>query len=270
MYDKSAEYVRKSIHFLDKISYIPALFVSIIFFIFFLEILVNPFNWIYLSSTYLLGSFIGFLLYNYDKNYISPLIQNEEFDGIILNALFLGIVGSVFHGTGIFILIKGLLILFYKINEDFLTSKYKKKNYRQDFSLKLYNSLNSISSIAALMIIMLVFYKLGISVILNVFDQLIIGNFQILFEPFYIYLIISVIIVVFDHSNEEFFKDTLDFSPKVGGKDLIKGILSCCFYAAGIFILFRGIVLISLPEQNKNISHIRSKKREEGLVINSN
>jgi len=231
MYDKSAEYVRKSIHFLDKISYIPALFVSIIYFIFFLEILVNPFDWIYLSSTYLLGSFIGFLLYNYDKNYISPLIHNEEFDDIILDALCWGIVGCIFYGTGIFILIKGLLILFYKINEDFLIIKDKKKNYRQNFSLKLYSSLNSISSIAALVIIMLVFYKLGVSVILNLFDQLIIGNFQILFEPFYIYLIISIIIVVFDHSNEEFFKDTLDLSPKVGGKVIVSldGVgLGCC------------------------------------------
>ncbi|MHA2180784.1 MAG: hypothetical protein ACXAAH_05110, partial [Promethearchaeota archaeon] len=69
---RSAENIKKYIHFLDKISYVPALVVSIIFFIFFLEILVNPFDWIYLSSTYLLGSIIGFLLYNYDKNYISP------------------------------------------------------------------------------------------------------------------------------------------------------------------------------------------------------
>jgi len=270
MDDKSVKYVEKYIHFLDKISYIPALCVSIIFFIFFLEILVNPFNWIFLSSTYLLGSIIGFLLYIYDKNHISPKIQNEQFNQVILDSLCWGIIGCIFHGTGIFILIKGLLILFYNIDEDFLNSNDKKKDNRLNFRLKLYSSLNSISSLAGLVIILLVFYNLGISVMLNVFEQLVIGNFQVLFEPFYICLIISVIVLLFDHSNDEFFKATLDPNPKIGAKDLIKGIIGCSFYAASIFILFRGIILVSLPEYKKNKSHIRSEKRKEGLVKYSN
>ncbi|MFX0082410.1 MAG: hypothetical protein ACFE94_11740 [Candidatus Hodarchaeota archaeon] len=270
MDNKSVEYVKKFIHFFDKISYIPPLCVSIIFFIFFLEILVNPFDRIHLFSTYLLGSIIGFLLYNYDKNYISPRIYNEEFDHIILDAMCWGIIGCIFHGTGIFILIKGFLILICKIDEDFLNTTDKKKENRINFSLKLYNSLNSISSLAGLVIILFVFYYLGISVILNVFNQLVIGNFQILFEPFYICLIISVIIILFDHSNDEFFNVSLDLNLKVGSKDLIKGIIGCCFYAASIFILFRGITLIFLPEHKKNISHMRSMIKEDGLVIYSN
>jgi len=270
MDDKSVEYVKKSIHFLDKISYVPALSVSIIFFIFFLEILVNPFNWIYLSSTYLLGSIIGFLLYIYDKNFISPKIDNEEFKQIILDAFCWGIIGCVFHGTGILILLKGLLILFYNIDEDILNSKDKKKENRQNFSLKLYSSLNSIASFGGIVIILLVFYNLGISVMLNVFEQLVIGNYRVLFEPFYIFLIVSVIILIFDHNNEEFFKPILDLDPKGGVKDLIKGILGCSFYAANIFILFRGIILVSLPDYKKDKSHIKSEKRKSKLVFYSN
>ena len=270
MDDKSVEYVKKSIHLLDKISYIPALSVSIIFFIFFLEILVNPFNWIFLSSTYLLGSIIGFLLYIYDKNYISPKIYNEEYNNIILDALCWGIIGCIFHGTGIFILFKGLLILFYNINENILNSKDKKKEYRQNFRIKLYSSLNSISSFAGVVIILLVFYNLGISVMLNVFEQLVIGNYRVFFEPFYIFLIVSVIILIFDHNNEEFFKTNLDLNPKIGAKDLIKGILGCSFYATNIFILFRGIILVSLPDYKKNKGHIRSEKRKKRLELYSN
>jgi len=270
MDDKSVEYVKKSIHFLDKISYIPALSVSIIFFIFFLEILVNPFNWIYLSSTYLLGSIIGFSLYIYDKNHISPKIYNEEYNSIILDALCWGIIGCIFHGAGIFILFKGLLILYYNINEDILNSKDKKKEDRLNFSIKLYSSLNSISSLAGLVIILLVFYNLGISIILNVFEQLVIGNYRVLFGPFFIFLIISVTILLFDHNNEEFFKATLDRNPKEGAKDIIKGIIGCSFYAASILILFRGIILVSLPEYRKNQSHIKREKRENRLVKYSN
>jgi hypothetical protein len=269
MDEKSVEYIKKSIHFLDKISYIPALSVSIIFFIFFLEILVNPFNWIFLSSTYLLGFLIGFLLYIYDKNFISPRIDNEEYNQIILDALCWGIIGCIFHGIGIFILLKGLLILYYNIDEEILKRKDMKKEGRQNFSLKLYNSLNSISSFGGVLIILLVFYNIGISVILNVFEQLVIGNYRVLFEPFYIFLIISVITLMFDHNNEESFKPTLNLNPKGGVKDLIKGILGCSFYAASIFLLLRGIIVVSFPESKKNIRHVGTEKTER-FVIHSN
>ncbi len=270
MNDKSVEYIKKSIHFLDKISYIPALSVSIIFFIFFLKILVNPFDWIYLSSTYLLGSIIGFLFFIYDKNYISPMIYNEEFDYILLDALCLGIIGCIFHGIGIILLIKGVFILILNIDKDFLSNTNEKNIYHQNLRLNLYYSLSSISSRAGLVIIMMVFYYQGISLILNVFNQLIIGNFQIIFESFYIFLIISVLILIFDHNNEELVNGISDLNAKLGGKELIKGILACCFYATGIFILFRGIILISFPEDKVDLSYNKIKKKEKDLVIYSN
>ena len=62
----------------------------------------------------------------------------------------------------------------------------------------------------------------------------------------------------------------MDLNPKSGSKDIIKGIISCCFYAGGIFILFRGILLVSLPEPKKIKNTIRSNKQEEDLVIYSN
>jgi hypothetical protein len=270
MDDKIVEYIRKAIYFLDKISYIPALSISILFFIFFLEIFVNPFDWISLCSIYLLGSFIGFLIFTYDRNHISHKIENEEFDQIVLDALCWGILGTIFHGIGIFILIKGLLVLIYIVDENFLSDKHKKKETRLEIGLKLYSSLNSLSRLAGLVIILLVFYRLGISILLNVFDQIYLGNFQALFQPFIICFVISVIVLLFDHDNEQFAIHNMNINPDIGSKDLIKGILGCCFYASGIFILFRGIIGISFQEERKNKSQIRSEKKIESFVIYSN
>jgi len=270
MNDKTVENIRKLIHFLDKISYIPALSISILFFIFFLEIFISPFDWISLCSIYLLGSLIGFLIFTYDRNYISQKIENEEFDQIVLDALCWGIIGSIFHGIGIFILIKGLLILAYIVDENFLSDKHIKKENRLKIGLILYSSLNSFSKLAGLVIVLLVFYTFGISILLNVFDQIYLGNFQVLFQPFVICFVISGIVLLLDHDTEQFAIYNMNLNLNTGSKDLVKGILGCCFYASGIFILFRGIIGISFQEERKNKSQIRSEKKIENFVIYSN
>ena len=265
----SLENINKFIYFVDKISYIPALSVSIIFFVFYLEILVNPFDWLNLSSTYLLGAIIGFSIYSYDKNRISTKIHNEEYDHIILDAFCWGIIGCLFHGTGILILIKSLAIIYYKHGEITLSNKDVIKRRDLNIEINLYNSINTLASLAGFVIILLVFYNLGIISFITIITQVATGNLQTLFDPFFIFLITATMILLFDYGSDEFFKINSNYNSKAGTKDLIKGVIGCCFYGAGIFILFRGIIIVFLPENKKPLKKSESAKKVKDVVIYS-
>ncbi|MHA2475168.1 MAG: hypothetical protein ACXAES_18240 [Promethearchaeota archaeon] len=263
------EKLSRFIFFLDKISYIPALSVSIIFLLFSFEILIKPLNWIDLFSTYLLGALIGFLIYNYDKNKISPKINNQEYDNIVLDTFCLGIIGCIFHGTGIIILVKFLAIIYYKY--DVITLRNKEVMKRSDLYLeiKLYDSLNSLASMAGFVIISLVLYNVGFNSIINTFTQVVSGNFQVLFDPFIIFLLAAVVILLFNHKNNEFLDIGVYYDSKVGTKDLVTGVIGCCFYGSGIFIMLKGIILVLIHDNKKSYNKGEIVKRVKDKVIYS-
>ncbi len=263
------EKLNKFIFFLDKISYIPALSVSVIFLLFSFEILINLLDWIDLFSTYLLGALIGFLIYNYDKNKISPKINNQEYDNILLDTFCWGIIGCIFHGTGILILVKSIAIIYYRYGEITLRTKEVMKQRDLYLEIKFYDSLNALASMAGFVIILLVFYNVGIKSIITTFTQVVSGNFQVLFDPFIVFLLAAVVILLFDHKNKEFLDIGIYYDSKVKTNDLIKGIIGCCFYGSGVFVLLRGIILVLLPENKKSYNSAEIVKNVKDKVIYS-
>ncbi|MFW9785499.1 MAG: hypothetical protein ACFFFB_24670 [Candidatus Heimdallarchaeota archaeon] len=257
------------IQFLDKISYIPALSVSIIFFLIFLEIITVPLDWIYLISNFLLGAIISFLIYSYDRNYISKKIKNEEYDQVILDGICWGIIGCLFYGIGVIIFIKGILVIYYNYNEFIIRKSSEIGSKHTQIDYKIYNSISSVSRLAGIVIVLLVFYNFGLEILLLAFNQLIFGNLQVIFEPFFLGLISLVFILLFEYTKDEILKFNQLSNSKEGAKDIIKGIIGCWFYAAGIFILLRGIVLIIIMEHIKSHNKADNAKKVKDLIIYS-
>ena len=83
--DNLRKKIETSIEFLDRFSYLPFLILSIVFFIFFLQIIVNPFYWKNILSFFFLGSIIGYLLYYYYNQKISPKIILKDLNLIEKN-----------------------------------------------------------------------------------------------------------------------------------------------------------------------------------------
>ncbi|MFX1325016.1 MAG: hypothetical protein ACFE8N_08665, partial [Promethearchaeota archaeon] len=133
----------------------------------------------------------------------------------------------------------------------------------------IYNSISSVSKLAGIVIILLVFYNFGVEILLKAFNQLISGNLQVIFEPFFLGLISLVFILLFEYKKDEFLKYSQFSNPKEGAKDIIKGIIGCWFFAAGIFILLRGVILIILMEPKKSLNKDDSTKKVKDLIIYS-
>ena len=110
MIDKERSSLAKAIKTLDTFDYIPILAFSVIFLIvsFFISIRAPEGIFIFLSSCLIVVS--SSLIIIYDSRFISPKIKSDRYDEITLDAICYGILGSVIFGTGVIILIKGILI----------------------------------------------------------------------------------------------------------------------------------------------------------------
>ncbi|MFX0034397.1 MAG: hypothetical protein ACFE9I_02000 [Candidatus Hermodarchaeota archaeon] len=241
--------LEKVIRSLDKISLIPIIIFTIISFIWIFEIFFDPSNWFDILFRYGLQGFIGFFIIIYDSSYISSKIKEKNYNVIFLDAFCWGILGCVLYGTGVILLIKGIFIILYVITD-------KKNNSLKiyDFGLLIKNSLNYFSAKAGFLIILFGIYGiyLGDNYLLgyDTLTTLRIFDFSFDISDYFLTLailfIISFIALIIDFKSRGKLKEKNEFKVGNAVPIIIRGILGVIFFAAGIFILLKGIVVIFL------------------------
>jgi len=225
----------KAIEYLNKFDYIPlvlyavAILVLSFFNFFIFGSIVNVIN----SYILVLGSVFVLI---YDLRYISPRVQSKNYDEIALDAICYGILGCIFYGSGVILLIKGILILIHSIvyhkGED-----HKVYNY----GLKLKNSINYFSA------------KAGFIIVLLVLNNLIIGGLlSDLFSNLFLFLIglsfiiNPVIMLIIDLALKGKIHKQNQFTGAFVIGIFILGVISTAFISIGIFILIKSLILILL------------------------
>ena len=154
---KNTSSVEKFIQFLNVISFLPFLIFSFISFGLIAEIAFYGYNWFNILIDRSSLGIISLVLLIYDRVYIYPKIKEKKYDEVFLHSLCWGIVGSVFFGLGVLILIKGTLIVLFTI---FNPNNKDLRVY--DYGLLIKDSLNDFSAQAGFLIILLGIYNIYI------------------------------------------------------------------------------------------------------------
>ena len=233
--NKDKTNLEKAIEYLNKFDYIPlvlyavAILVLSFFNFFIFGSIVNVIN----SYILVLGSIFVLI---YDLRYISPRVQSKNYDEIALDAICYGILGCIFYGSGVILLIKGILILIHSIvyhkGED-----HKVYNY----GLKLKNSINYFSAKAGFIIVLLVLNDLIINGLLSdLFSNL------FLFLINFSFIIIPIIMLIIDLALKAKIHKKNQFSGAFVIGIFILGVISTAFISIGIFILIKSLILILL------------------------
>ncbi len=235
MSNKDKTNLEKAIEFLNKIDYIPIIlyaFAILVLSFFYFPIsggIVNVIN----SYLLVLGSVLVLI---YDLSYISPRVQSKNYDEIALDAICYGILGCIFYGSGVILLIKGVLILTHSI------AYHKGGDHKfYSYGLKLKNSINYFSA------------KAGFVLILLLLNNLITGGFlSYLFNNLFMillnlsFIIIPIIILIIDLALKAKTHNKKEFSGAYVIGIFIMGAISTAFLSIGIFILIKSLILLLL------------------------
>jgi hypothetical protein len=233
--DKDKTNLEKAIEYLNKIDYIPIIlyaFAILVLSFFYFPIsggIVNVIN----SYILVLGSVLVLI---YDLSYISPRVQSKNYDDIALDAICYGILGCIFYGSGVILLIKGVLILTHSI------AYHKGGDHKfYSYGLKLKNSINHFSAKAGFVLILLVLNNLIIGGFLShLFSNL----FQFLLDLSFI--IIPFIILIIDLALKAKTHKRNEFSGAYVIGIFIMGAISTAFLSIGILILIKSLILLLL------------------------
>ncbi|MFX0058574.1 MAG: hypothetical protein ACFE8J_09785 [Candidatus Heimdallarchaeota archaeon] len=211
-------------------------------------------NWIINLFVHLIIGFSAILIVIYDLNYISPKIREEKYDEIALDAFCYGILGCIIFGTGVILLIKGVLIL---IHVAFHSERPEHKIY--DFGIKLKNSINNFSAKAGFVIIFLVIWSILIGEIdINsivegfYFIQGILATLEdwlqliIIIAIVAIFCLFPVILLLIDLKWKKKIRKKQIFTFGDALRVFIVGIICSTFFGIGIFILLKGILIFFL------------------------
>ena len=196
--------------------------------------------------------FGSLLVLIYDLSYISPRVQSKNYDEIALDAICYGILGCIFYGSGVILLIKGVLILAHSI-------AYHKGGDHAFYSygLKLKNSINYSSAKAGFVLILLVLNNLLIDDLLtHLFSNLFLFLLNISF------ISIPFIILIVDLSLKAKIHKKNEFSGAYVIGIFIMGAISTAFLNVGIFILIKSLILLLLFI-GKPIDAIHKKEMRE-------
>lgn len=174
-----------------------------------------------------LGIF-GILISLYDLIFISRKIKSNKYDEIALDAICMGILGCIVFGTGAIILIKGILIFI-----DGILNNQKEDLGYYDYCLKLKNSLNNFSALAGFFIFLLVFHSIVIG------GKTVNGFFIVSLPIASIALFIDLLFKKKIKRKQKF--DILDSAGIIA-----LGVLGTIFFASGIFILLKGVIIFFL------------------------
>ena len=262
--EKDSTNLDKLIQFLNKISFLPLFFFTFISFGLIAEIAFNLQNWSFILFNRFLPGLIGLFLLVYEMAYIAPKIKERKYNEILLDSFCWGILGCILFGTGIIILIKGIFIIIYVI-----TNKENKSLKAYDYGLLAKNSINYFSSKAGFVIILIgIFTAFSNRIYIPVGDSITISF------PFYLevpivllvylgLLIISSVALFIDKRSRSLIgiKQTFEIGDSI--KIVIIGVMGVLFYAAGIFILLKGVLLFFLftakPSEVSKITSIEEK-----------
>ena len=233
--DKDKTNLEKAIETLNKFDYIPIIFYMVI-------VLVSSFSYFRTSGGIIFVIIHGIhilscaLILIYDLRHISPRVQSKSYNEIALDALCYGILGSIFAGAGVILLIKGVLILIHSIVYD-EGEDHKIYNY----GLKLKNSINYFSAKAGFVITLIVLNGM----ITNGLLSDLFSNF-IWFLVNLSFIVIPIIILFIDLSLREKIHKKNEFSGLYIIGIFIMGAISTAFLSIGIFILIKSLVLLLL------------------------
>ncbi|MBY9017998.1 MAG: hypothetical protein KGD66_04110 [Candidatus Lokiarchaeota archaeon] len=264
----------KAIKRIDTLAFIPILILSCVL-LTTSWIFIDPANWINGLVSNVLISVAGLSIAYYDIKQITPKIKEEKYDELLLDTFCYGILGCIFYGSGVLILVKGILIFIY-------VAIYSKDKHHKayNFGLKLKNSLNSFSASAGFIIFLLVLANLfitginGYSIIAGIeFLIALIGPInEILTIVILIAIIIGIslipiIILLIDLRKREEIWIKSEFTASDAFKVFILGIFGTAIFSIGIFILLKGILLFLLVagkpfNWGKELPVIIEEKRE--------
>jgi len=237
--DKKKSKLEKAIKRLNKFDYVPMVIFSLIVLVFSLIYRTNGVN-LFIASYLLVFSSV--LIIIYDSKFISPRIKSDSYDEIALDGICYGILGCFIYGTGVLILIKGILIFINSIKKH-ESSSHKAYN----FGLKLKNSINNVSAKAGFVIVLLVLYGTlsgRIDVYFLSFHE---GMF---FMDTYMYilffLLIPVSILIIDLKLRAKIHEKREFTGRDALRYFILGAIGTTFFNIGIFILLKSILLFLL------------------------
>ena len=259
--------LKKFILFLDKISFLPLFIFVIVNFSLIFGVLFEPANWIEISLGNSLRGIMALIILIYDRAYISPKIKKDEANKIFIDAFCWGILGCVLYGTGVIILIKGIFLIFYVI-----TDSNNKPLKPYNYGLFIKDSLNYFSAKAGFLIIIIAIYTIFIdklylpSIERGVFkigDPAVFETSLLVFI-LAILLIISLLAILIDATFRSKIKKANQFELSDGVRTLILGITGTIFYAAGIFILLKGLLMMILssnkPLEVKEVAPLGEKR----------
>ncbi|KKM16776.1 hypothetical protein LCGC14_1682390 [marine sediment metagenome] len=275
LFEKNESTLEKSIQFLNKISFLPLFIYACISFGLIAEIAFSWDNWINILIKRSLLGLISSILLVYDKAYIATKVREKKYNEIFVHSLCWGILGSIFYGLGVIILIKGVLIIFYVI------SNPENKDLRAyDYGLITKNSLNDFSAKAGFLIILFGIFRIFTSgiysprsgSIVKIIDfPLYIG----IFLTYSVLLFLAIVALIIDLKLKNKISEKREFKFQDSIKILILGVIGTLFYAAGIFVLLTGSLIFFLalgkpsekiqitPEEEKLARYIPSQRERE-------
>ncbi|MCK4379584.1 MAG: hypothetical protein KAW51_00490, partial [Candidatus Lokiarchaeota archaeon] len=237
--------LEKAIQTLNKISFIPLFIFTCISFGLIAEIAIN---WdAGLLFDRIMHGLLGLFILIYDRTHIARKVREKKYNDIFLDAFCWGILGSILYGLGVIILIKGVLIMIYVITDS--NNEHFKK---YDYGLLAKNSLNNFSAKAGFVIVLFGIYRVfSDRIYLPEWDTINIDlPFGILAPArIFIYLnflLFALVILIIDSRLKNDLNKKQKFMLGDAIKFLVLGILGTIFYAAGIFILLKGVLIFFL------------------------
>ena len=275
--ERSRRKFSKAIRILDHLSYLPILIFSSIF-VTTNWLYVNQSNWILSVISNMLIALVGFLIVIYDIKRITPRVKEEKYDEIVLDSFCFGIIGCIIYGTGVILLIKGILIIIY-------SSIYHKseKNKVYTFGLKLKNSLNHFSGLAGFVILSLVIAlilngTINASYIFYGLDLLrhsiassnVILSWIIFSIVIFAIILVPVVLLIIDIRKRSRTREKKVFKFGDFISYFILGVFSTAIYSVGIFILLKSILIFLLfvgkPFDWEEELIVPSRKHEERMI----
>ncbi len=240
--DKEKSNLDKAIKSLNKFDYLPLVIFPIITLLLSL-FSVHSSGGIILIISACLIVFSSLLIIIYDSQFISPRIKSNSYDEIALDAICYGILGCIIYGTGVIILIKGILIFIHSAKN---SEGGDHKLYQ--FGLKLKNSINNFSAKAGVVILLLalngIFFS-GIefsilTIIASFFNNL---TLIVILTSL---ILMSLIVLIIDLKLRKRIYNKKEFFGIDVVRTFILGALGTGFFSTGIFILLKAILLLAL------------------------
>jgi hypothetical protein len=235
MTNKDKTTLEKAIEYLNKFDYIPIILYAFTILVLSFFYFRTPGGIIDVINSYILV-LCSVLILIYDLKYISPKVRSKNYDEIALDAICYGILGCIFYGSGVILLIKGILILVHSI------VYHKGEDHKiYNYGLKLKNSINHFSAKAGFVLALLVLSDLIIGGLLSyLFSNL----FLFLIE--FSFVIIPIIILIIDLTLKTKIHKKNEFSGAYVIGVFILGAISTAFLSIGIFILIKSFILLLL------------------------